>query len=57
MTYKCYKIKAHKVQQLPFRINAWLSQHENVQMINMSVVHDEEEDTYYAFITYSEKEN
>lgn len=57
MTYKCYKIEAHKPQQLPFRINAWLSKHENVQMINMSVVHDEEEDTYYAFITYSEKED
>ena len=55
--YKCVEIKSTFSDWLETRINRWFFDHQNIQVINVSVVHEGPHGDYHAFITYIEKGN
>ena len=55
--YKCVEIRALFSDHLTERINSWFLWHQNIQVINVSVVMEGPHKEYHAFITYVEKGN
>lgn len=54
--YNCYKLKSYAPDRLTRMINSWFFEHPNVQLINISIIRDDDVDSYHAFITYADKD-
>lgn len=55
--YNCHEIKKHNASYLTDEINSWFRLHPNAHLINISIVRDESDDYFHAFITWAEKED
>ena len=55
--YKCHEIKNSYSFMLTDAINSWFNYHQDVKLIDISIVHNERLNYFHAFITYSEQES